>query len=97
MYEVPAEQVLSWELNVYDTQKGAFWGAQQEFYADSQLDNLASCHAGLTALLDETVLQTGNTVVCAFFDMPPSACRRHLIPRTKPAQQEPGTDSLVIH
>ena len=66
--QVPAEQVLSWELNVYDTQKGAFWGAQQEFYADSQLDNLASCHAGLTALLDETVLQTGNTVVCAFFD-----------------------------
>jgi hypothetical protein len=35
--QVPAEQVLSWELNVYDTQKGAFWGAQQEFYADSQL------------------------------------------------------------
>jgi aspartyl aminopeptidase len=40
-------QIVSWELNVYDTQKGIFWGAQQEFYADSQLDNLASCHAGL--------------------------------------------------
>lgn len=66
--QIPAEHLLSWELNVYDTQKGAFWGAQQEFYTDSQLDNLASCHAGLAALLDETVLQTGNTVVCAFFD-----------------------------
>ncbi|MBT3812427.1 MAG: M18 family aminopeptidase [Gammaproteobacteria bacterium] len=63
-----AEQVMSWELNVYDTQKGAFWGAQQEFYTDSQLDNLASCHAGLSALLDETALQSGNTLVCAFFD-----------------------------
>lgn len=66
--QIPAEHLLSWELNVYDTQKGTFWGAQQEFYTDSQLDNLASCHAGLAALLDETVLQTGNTVVCAFFD-----------------------------
>ncbi|OQK15847.1 aminopeptidase [Methyloprofundus sedimenti] len=65
---IPAEQILSWELNVYDTQKGAFWGAEQAFYTDSQLDNLASCHAGLTALLDDTVLNAGNTLVCAFFD-----------------------------
>ncbi|MGY6277321.1 M18 family aminopeptidase [Methylomonas sp. MgM2] len=63
-----SEQILSWELNVYDTQKGAFWGADQEFIADSQLDNLASCHAGLTALLDESALKSGNTLVCAFFD-----------------------------
>jgi len=62
------EQILSWEFNVYDTQKGAFWGVDQEFYADSQLDNLASCHAGLSALLDEAVLQSGHTLVCAFFD-----------------------------
>ncbi|MDC9729839.1 MAG: M18 family aminopeptidase [Methyloprofundus sp.] len=63
-----AEQIITWELNVYDTQKGSFWGAEQEFYADSQLDNLASCHAGLQALLDEKVLSSGNTSVCAFFD-----------------------------
>ena len=66
--QIPAEQILSWEFNVYDTQKGVFWGAQQEFYTDSQLDNLASCHAGLMALLDDAVLNSGNTVVCAFFD-----------------------------
>lgn len=66
--ELDAEQILSWEFNVYDTQKGVFWGAEQEFYADSQLDNLASCHAGITALLDTQVLQSGNTLVCAFFD-----------------------------
>ncbi len=64
----PVEQILSWEFNVYDTQKGAFWGANQEFYSNSQLDNLASCHAGLQALLNEEVLASGNTVVCAFFD-----------------------------
>lgn len=66
--ELKSEQILSWELNIYDTQKGAFWGANQAFYANSQLDNLASCHAGLTALLDEQVLQSGHAVVCAFFD-----------------------------
>ncbi|MDT8424419.1 MAG: M18 family aminopeptidase [Methyloprofundus sp.] len=63
-----AEQILSWEFNVYDTQKGAFWGVDQEFYADSQLDNLASCHAGLSALLDETAWHSGHTLICAFFD-----------------------------
>ncbi|MDD5271345.1 MAG: M18 family aminopeptidase [Methylovulum sp.] len=62
------QQILAWDLAVYDTQPGAFWGANQEFYANSQLDNLASCHAGLTAMLDAAVLDSGNTVVCAFFD-----------------------------
>lgn len=63
-----SEQILAWELNVHDTQKGAFWGESGEFLADSQLDNLASCHAGLTALLDESALNSDNTLVCAFFD-----------------------------
>ncbi len=63
-----AADILSWELNVYDTQKGVFWGEEQAFYADSQLDNLASCHAGLSALLTDAALNSGDTIVCAFFD-----------------------------
>ena len=63
-----AERILSWDMAVYDTQKGAFWGAENEFYADSQLDNLASCHAALHALLDDAVLENDHTLVCAFFD-----------------------------
>lgn len=65
---IEAQRILSWELNVYDTQPGEFWGAQREFIADSQLDNLASCHAGIQALLNETTLQTDTTLVCALFD-----------------------------
>lgn len=66
---ISASQVLTWDLAVYDTQKGTFWGANQEFYANSQIDNLASCHAGLQALLDEAVLSHAeSTLVCAFFD-----------------------------
>ncbi len=67
--ELAAEQILSWDLAAYDTQKGVFWGAANEFYANSQIDNLASCHASLQALLDDQVLdQTKHTLVCAFFD-----------------------------
>lgn len=63
---VQASDLLTWELNAYDTQKGSLWGVDQEFIADSQLDNLASCHAALSALL-----ATDNpdaTCLCAFFD-----------------------------
>ncbi|HSI24280.1 MAG TPA: M18 family aminopeptidase, partial [Methylotenera sp.] len=49
---VKVADILTFELNVFDTQKGTIWGANQEFIADSQLDNLASCHAALTALIN---------------------------------------------
>jgi aspartyl aminopeptidase len=64
--EVDAQQIINTEFNLYDTQKGSFWGAQQEFIADSQLDNLASCHAGLTALMQLT--SPAATTLCALFD-----------------------------
>ncbi len=63
-----AKRILSWDLAVCDTQKGNFWGANNEFYANSQLDNLASCHTATQALLHETTLNADSTVVCAFFD-----------------------------
>jgi len=65
---IAAERILSWDLAVYDTQQGTFWGSESEFYADSQLDNLASCHAALQALLDVAVMQPDGTRVCALFD-----------------------------
>ncbi len=61
----PAD-ILSWEFNVYDTQKGSFWGANQEFIANSQLDNLASCHAALTAMIQAKKPEA--TIICALFD-----------------------------
>ena len=58
--------ILNWEFNVYDTQPGVFWGPEQDFIADSQLDNLASCHAGLSALL--AVAKPEATCLAACFD-----------------------------
>ncbi|HSI23330.1 MAG TPA: M18 family aminopeptidase [Methylophilaceae bacterium] len=64
--QVDTADILTSEFNVYDTQKGAFWGAEQGFIADSQLDNLASCHAALTALLAQQ--NPLATSVMALFD-----------------------------
>ena len=61
-------RLLGFELNVYDTQPGAFFGPQQEFIADSQLDNLGSCHAALMALLDSDVDAPQASAVCFLFD-----------------------------
>ncbi|PKO47400.1 MAG: M18 family aminopeptidase [Betaproteobacteria bacterium HGW-Betaproteobacteria-22] len=63
---IDTRDILNFELNVYDTQKGAFWGANQEFVTDSQLDNLASCHAAITALIAAENNQATN--ICALFD-----------------------------
>lgn len=63
---VSANEILNYELNVFDTQQGTFWGAEQEFIANSQLDNLASCHAALTAMLATD--KPAATTICAFFD-----------------------------
>ncbi|MFA6202878.1 MAG: M18 family aminopeptidase [Gallionella sp.] len=61
-----AADLLSFEMNVYDVQKGCLWGANEEFIADSQLDNLASCHAALSALI--AAVQTKATCMIALFD-----------------------------
>lgn len=63
---IPPQAIFGWDLAFYDTQKGSFWGIEQEFMANSQLDNLASCHAALEALLSTETPQA--TSICALFD-----------------------------
>lgn len=46
-----ADTVLDFELSLYDTQKAAVVGLDQQFIAGARLDNLLSCYAGLQALL----------------------------------------------
>ena len=67
--DVDPQGISAWELAVADTQPGAFFGLEQEFIANSQLDNLASCHAGLDALIEAAdKAEFGGVAVCAFFD-----------------------------
>lgn len=64
--EIEPEAVSGWELAAADTQPGSLFGIEREFIASPQLDNLASCHAALQALL--AVQEPEATTLCAFFD-----------------------------
>jgi len=63
---VAVDAINSWGLAVADTQPGAFWGPAAEYLANSQLDNLASCHAALAALPDDG--PEAGVAVAALFD-----------------------------
>jgi aspartyl aminopeptidase len=65
---VNTNDITAWELHACDTQAGAIYGLNDEFYANSQLDNLASCHSALSALLTGDSLNSNQFNVCAFFD-----------------------------
>lgn len=64
--QADAADLLSWELAVHDVQRGSLWGAEEEFIASRQLDNLASCHAALAALM--ATAPPAATCVVALFD-----------------------------
>jgi len=66
--QVSESDILAWELAAYDTQPGAFFGLGQAFITNSQLDNLASCHAALQALTNTLNQSNDATQVIAFFD-----------------------------
>ena len=46
-----AQQVMDYELSLYDTQPPAVTGLHGDFLASARLDNLMSCFVGLKALL----------------------------------------------
>lgn len=59
--------VLDHDLSLYDTQKGTLAGLEQPFIQVARIDNLASCHAALTALT-EAPSSADTTRLIALFD-----------------------------
>jgi aspartyl aminopeptidase len=60
--DVTEDKILAWDLMAYDLQPAVRSGAAQEFIHAGRIDNLASCHAALSALLaskSETELTRG--------------------------------------
>jgi aspartyl aminopeptidase len=45
-------RVLDYELSLYDTQQAALVGIDEGFVTSARLDNLLSCYAGVTALIN---------------------------------------------
>jgi len=60
------EDVLGFDLCLYDTQRAAFAGRNNEFLLSSRLDNLASCHAALHALLGASPDPDATRVVAIY-------------------------------
>jgi len=68
--EVDAGRILGFDLCAWDLQEAGTWGADDEFIASGRLDNLAMCHAGLSALLQaaQGVAPPASTPVLLLFD-----------------------------
>lgn len=63
---VAPEEVLDFDLTLYEFQKGCLVGLNEEFISSGRLDDLAMVHAGLQALLNTDAGK--QTKVLAIFD-----------------------------
>jgi len=63
---VPVEDILEVDLNLYDFNKGSIIGLNNEFISSGKLDDLAMVHAALTAFIAAPVCNSTN--VFAVFD-----------------------------
>lgn len=68
---VRAADVVSWEVMVHDLTASTLAGADDEFVSAPRLDNLASCHAAVSALTSRHLAPSGQPtgvipVVCLF-------------------------------
>jgi len=61
--EAAAADVLAFDLMAYDVQPASVVGARGEFISAPRLDNLASCHAGTTALVSAPGLPSFTRVL----------------------------------
>ncbi len=63
---VPVEDILEVDLNLYDFTKGSIIGLNNEFISSGKLDDLAMVHAGMSAIIEAPASKSTN--VLAIFD-----------------------------
>lgn len=63
---IPCEDILDFDLTLYEYEKGTLLGLNNEFISSGRLDDLAMVHAGLQALIDSD--PCNKTKVLAIFD-----------------------------
>ena len=64
--DVEVDQILSWDLGLMDLQPSTLGGLDDAFVFAPRLDNQASCHAGISALLKVT--HSKSTALVALYD-----------------------------
>lgn len=62
--ELNNEEILSYELSLYEFDKGTLMGLNNEFISSSRLDNLAMVHAGVKAIFNSKVSNGTNVLAC---------------------------------
>ncbi len=58
------ENILDFDLILYEASKGQIIGEQNEFISAGRIDNLAMVHAGVGALLNSQLSKSTNVMVC---------------------------------
>nr|WP_321409542.1 M18 family aminopeptidase [uncultured Carboxylicivirga sp.] len=63
--KVKPEEIIDFDLFLYEFEKGCLLGANQEFISSGKLDDLAMVHAGLKAISGKTS-KTSTNILCIF-------------------------------
>jgi aspartyl aminopeptidase len=58
------EDILDFDLFLYEYEKGCIMGLNEEFISSSRLDNLAMVHASVKALIESEVGAATNLIAC---------------------------------
>lgn len=61
--DVQKEDILDFDLYLYEVEKGSIIGLNNEFISAGKLDDLAMVHAGMKALVDSEGLNATNVVI----------------------------------
>jgi aspartyl aminopeptidase len=61
---VKAEEILDFELTLYEFAKGSLVGFNEEFISSGKLDDLAMVHAGIEALKTSKDVDSTNVMIC---------------------------------
>jgi aspartyl aminopeptidase len=69
---VDAADVLSWDVMTHDLQRSRRIGRDLDLIAAPRLDNLATCYAGVRALIDATEATTGARAGASWISESPS-------------------------
>ncbi len=56
--------ILDFELNLYESDRGSIIGEHQEFISAGRIDDLSMVHAGVAALFDSDAGKATNVMVC---------------------------------
>jgi aspartyl aminopeptidase len=65
---VPADDILGWDMMFHDVAPGSLLGEDESFVSAPRIDNLASCHAAVQALIGVAAATAGSVVplICLF-------------------------------